>query len=127
MKTSSGILLAAAIVASACSNPSAGPSSAPSSTERAPTAKEAVAAAALVLDVRSTDEFAAGHLDKAENIPVDEVESRLGAIGEKVGNDKSKPIAVYCAAGGRAARAKQMLEKAGYTHVTNAGGYSDLK
>ncbi len=127
MKLSSACAVVTLLVSSACSNPSATSSPPTPATERAPTAKEAVKAAALVIDVRSADEFAGGHLDRAENIPVDEVEARLGAIAEKVGSDKSKPIAVYCAAGGRAARAKQMLEKAGYTHVTNAGGYSDLK
>jgi phage shock protein E len=88
--------------------------------------KEAVRQAALVLDVRTSEEFAEGHLDRAKNIPVDEIEAHLDAIGSDVGGDKTKPIAVYCAAGGRAARAKQMLDKAGYTHVTNAGGYAAL-
>ena len=36
--------------------------------------------------------------------------------------DKSKPIVVYCAAGKRAARAKETLEAAGYTNVVNGGG-----
>ncbi len=89
--------------------------------------KEAVAKASLVLDVRTPEEFAGGHLDKAENIPVDQVDAQLDAIAAKVGGDKSKPIAVYCAAGGRAAKAKTALEKAGFTNVTNAGGYKDLK
>lgn len=119
-------LLLAAMAASACSNTGTA-SSTGSGAEHATSPKEAVKAAALVLDVRSEDEFAGGHLERAENIPVDQVEAQLDAIGKKVGGDKSKPIAVYCAAGGRAARAKQMLEKAGYTHVTNAGGYSQLK
>ncbi len=114
-----------ALLAPACSNP--GPSGAPSSSAAALSPKEAVKAAALVLDVRTADEFAGGHVDRAENIPVDEVEAHLDAIGRELGGDKTKPIAVYCAAGGRAARAKQMLEKAGYTNVTNAGGYRDLK
>lgn len=107
----------------------AGSSAAPSGTAaaKAETPKEAVANAALVLDVRTPEEFAGGHLDRAENIPVDEVESKIDAIKAKVGGDTSKPIAVYCAAGGRAGKAKTMLEKAGFTHVTNAGGYKDLK
>ncbi len=92
-----------------------------------PTPKQAVAAAALLLDVRSAEEFSAGHLDRAENIPVDEVESKLAEIASKVGGDKSKPIVVYCASGGRAGRAKTTLEKAGFSNVVNAGGYKDLR
>jgi phage shock protein E len=92
-----------------------------------PTPKQAVAAAALLLDVRSAEEFATGHLDRAENIPVDEVEGKLAEIASKVGGDKSKPVVVYCASGGRAGRAKTTLEKAGFSNVTNAGGYKDLR
>ncbi len=99
----------------------------PSQSASSVSPKEAVAKAALVLDVRTPEEFAGGHLDKAENIPVDQVDTQIDAIAAKVGGDKSKPIAVYCAAGGRAAKAKTALEKAGFTNVTNAGGYKDLK
>jgi len=89
--------------------------------------KDAVAQAALVLDVRSPEEFASGHLARAENVPVDEVPGRVDAIAAKLGGDKSKPVAVYCARGGRAAKAKSALEQAGFTNVTNAGGYDALK
>lgn len=98
-----------------------------SSASPAVTPKEAVAQAALVIDVREPEEFAAGHLDKAENIPVGDIQSKVEEIKSKLGGDTSKPVAVYCAAGARAGKAKAMLEKAGFTHVTNAGGYKDLK
>lgn len=90
-------------------------------------AKAAVASARLVLDVRTSDEYVAGHLPDALNIPVDEIDAQLDRIKGSVGGDLSAPVAVYCAAGGRAARAKAALEKAGFTHVTNAGGYRDLR
>lgn len=89
--------------------------------------KAAVASAVLLLDVRTADEFAAGHLPKAENIPVDRIEASIDQIKSKVSGDLAAPIVVYCASGGRAGRAKTALEKAGFTHVTNAGGYADLK
>jgi phage shock protein E len=89
--------------------------------------KDAVAQAALVLDVRSPEEFASGHLARAENVPVDEVPGRVDAIAAKLGGDKTKPVAVYCARGGRAAKAKTALEQAGFTNVTNAGGYDALR
>ena len=90
-------------------------------------AKKLIASGALVLDVRTPDEYAAGHLDSALNVPVDTVTDRLPQIESLTQSDKSKPIVVYCEKGGRAARAKQTLEQAGYTNVVNGGGYNDLK
>lgn len=124
-------LSAAALIAAGCASATHEPTG--TTTNAAPAAststtpRDAIAAAALVLDVRSKEEFDGGHLVNAENIPVDEVESKVDAIASRVGGDKTKPIAVYCASGGRAGRAKAALEKAGFTHVTNAGGYADLK
>lgn len=97
------------------------------SSAAAETPKEAVAKAALVIDVREPEEFAAGHLDKAENIPVGDVQSKVEEIKSKLGGDTSKLVAVYCASGNRAGKTKSMLEKAGFTHVFNAGGYRNLK
>lgn len=76
---------------------------------------------AKVVDVRTPGEFASGHHPRAVNIPIDEVQTRLSEFG-----DKSKPVVVYCASGNRSGRAKQILESAGYSHVTNAGGFRDL-
>ncbi len=76
---------------------------------------------ALVVDVRTPAEFASGHHPRAVNIPVDEVDRRLAEFG-----DKKKPVVLYCQSGNRSGRAKQTLEAAGFTAVTNAGGYRDL-
>jgi phage shock protein E len=76
---------------------------------------------ALVVDVRTPGEFASGHHPRAINIPVDQVESRIADFG-----DKNKPVVVYCASGSRSGRAKRTLEAAGFSSVTNAGGYRDL-
>lgn len=76
---------------------------------------------ALVVDVRTPAEFASGHHPRAVNIPVDQVEGRLSEFG-----DKKKPVVVYCGSGVRSGRAKQTLEAAGFTQVTNAGGFRDL-
>ncbi|MFO0551836.1 MAG: rhodanese-like domain-containing protein [Polyangiaceae bacterium] len=119
------VLGSAAVGALGCSGKSG--SSSATSSEGQMSGKEAVAKAALVIDVRTPEEFGTGHLDKAENIPVDDVQAKVEDIAQKVGGDKSKPIAVYCASGGRASRAKEILQKAGFTNVTNAGGYSSLK
>jgi phage shock protein E len=106
------------------------PSSAPvvgSSSVKDPTnARELIAAGAVVLDVRSPDEYREGHLPTATNVPVDEVSTRLSEVDQLTRGDKNKPIVVYCAAGKRAAKAKQTLESAGYAHVVNGGGFDDL-
>jgi len=51
----------------------------------------------------------------------------VGAVDKLVGGDKTKPVVVYCARGGRAQKAKDQLDAAGYTHVVNGGGYDDLR
>lgn len=90
-------------------------------------AKQLIAQGATVLDVRTADEYADGHLPTATNVPVGDLGTRMDDVAKLVGGDKTKPIVVYCAAGGRAAKAKTALEQAGYTHVVNGGGYKDLR
>lgn len=78
---------------------------------------------ARVIDVRSKQEFESGHYPNALNIPHDQIANRLGELGA----DKTKPIIVYCLAGGRAGIAKKVLKENGFTTVLNAGGYSQIK
>jgi len=91
------------------------------------TARSLIASGATVLDVRTPEEFAGGHVASATNLPVDDVTARMAEVDKLVAGDKTKPVVVYCARGGRAQKAKETLEAAGYTHVVNGGGYSDLK
>ena len=105
--------------------PAAAPAALPKQDPEA--AKKLLAAGALVLDVRSPDEFAEDHLPQATNIPVDTVRDRIADVEKLSGGDKSRPIVVYCAKGGRAARAKQALEEAGFQRVVNGGGLDDLR
>lgn len=88
-------------------------------------APEAPAAAPkpVIIDVRSQEEWDAGHIEGAIRITHDVIGSRIEAAVK----DKSTPITVYCRSGRRAAVAKQTLDKMGYTKVENAGGYEDLK
>jgi phage shock protein E len=90
-------------------------------------ARTLIADGAVVLDVRSPDEYADGHLSKATNIPVQELGGRLAEVDKLVGGDRSRAVVVYCAAGKRAAKAKTQLEAAGYTTVVNGGGFDDLR
>jgi phage shock protein E len=73
---------------------------------------------ALLLDVRSPGEFAGDHLEGAINIPVGDLEARLGELADK----KTEPIIVYCRSGHRAARALTMLKAGGFTRAESLGG-----
>ena len=74
------------------------------------------------IDVRSAEEFNAGHLQDAVNIPHDKIIARIQAVSP----DKNAPVNLYCRSGRRAEAALTELKNAGYTNVTNHGGYEDL-
>ena len=82
-----------------------------------------VPADAIWIDVRTPAEYAQGHLQQAQLIPFDGIET--GVAGLKL--PKDAPIYLYCAAGGRAEKARQSLLAAGYTNVTNAGGLENAR
>lgn len=72
----------------------------------------------LVVDVRSSEEFAAGHVPGAINLPHD---SLTGS--EPVLKDwKQKPVVVYCKSGRRSAIAAEVLEKQGFTQLEHLAG-----
>lgn len=100
-------------------------SSASAFAEKTPTATEAwgeINTGAIVVDVRSPEEFAAGHIEGAINIPHDKIAERAAEISA----DKSKEIVLYCRSGHRAGLAQATLASLGFNHLTNAGGYQDL-
>lgn len=72
----------------------------------------------LVLDVRSPEEFASGHVPGAVNIPHAELGERLAELP----GDRHGEVVVYCERGGRAARAEDLLHEAGYTAVRHLEG-----
>ncbi|MDO4641679.1 MAG: rhodanese-like domain-containing protein [Neisseria sp.] len=76
----------------------------------------------LWIDVRSPEEFQQGHIEGAQNIPVDRIASEISRISP----DKNAPLNLYCRSGRRSEVALQTLKKLGYTHVINRGGYQDL-
>lgn len=139
MRRRSSLVLAALILATpACDSKSSSP---PPSTAAEPTSEPAADApladrdpalahqlveqGALLLDVRTPDEFAEGHIEGAVNIPHDQVADEIERIGELTGGDKSKAIVVYCRSGRRSGMAKQTLAEHGYGRVSNLGGMSD--
>lgn len=79
---------------------------------------------ALLLDVRSDEEFAAGHLEGALHVPHDQLASRLDVVLARVGGDRGRPVVTYCRSGRRSGIAKETLIDAGFTQVTNLGGMS---
>ncbi|MEL6184681.1 MAG: rhodanese-like domain-containing protein [Myxococcota bacterium] len=80
-----------------------------------------VAEGAVLVDVRTSQEFEQGHLEGAVNIPVQELESRSAEL------DPKRPVVVYCQKGGRAGRAKTILEGKGFEKVLNGGGIGEWK
>ena len=75
-----------------------------------------VAAGAHLLDVRSAEEFGRGHLPGALNIPVQELDHRLGELGPTSGD-----VVVYCRSGRRSSRATRLLREHGFTRVHDLG------
>ncbi len=74
--------------------------------------------APLLLDVRTSEEFAAGHLPGARNIPVQELAARIAELEPARGGD----IVVYCRTGRRAAGALQTLQARGFERLLHLEG-----
>jgi rhodanese-related sulfurtransferase len=75
----------------------------------------------FLLDVRTPQEFAAGHVPDALNIPVDELRSRQGELPH------DRDIAVYCQVGQRGYLATRLLRQAGFAAVNVSGGYKTFQ
>ncbi len=73
----------------------------------------------VVVDVRSTGEFAAGSRPGSVNIPLDELEKRAGEL------DKEKPVILCCASGARSGAALHILKRLGFKNVVNAGPWQN--
>lgn len=71
----------------------------------------------LVIDVRTVEEFAEGHVPGAINIPLASVPESLDAFGEK-----HTSIVMYCRSGRRAAEALEMLSNAGFNKLYHLDG-----
>jgi rhodanese-related sulfurtransferase len=83
--------------------------------------KQALKSGAMVIDVRTREEFNSGSFPGSVNIPHDIIGTEI----QKLNIPKDRTIVVYCKMGGRAGTAKQVLEGMGYK-VLNAGGFSDI-
>lgn len=74
------------------------------------------------IDVRTAEEYAAGHISGSYNIPFEQIGSEISSITRDVDSD----IRVYCRSGKRSGVAKDTLNGLGYANVINEGGFQDL-
>jgi rhodanese-related sulfurtransferase len=72
----------------------------------------------LILDVRDTAEFAAGHLRDAKHIPLADLATRMPELEKQ----KAKTVIVVCQSGARADKAAKLLAAAGFTDVVSLDG-----
>lgn len=77
---------------------------------------------AIVLDVRTTSEYAAGHIHGSINVPLNKLIQHLKKL-----KDKDKTIITCCASGSRSAEALNVLKYNGYTSIYNGGSWYRLK
>jgi len=75
------------------------------------------------IDVRTSDEYQAGHVDDAINIPYEQIGTRIPEVTE----DTDAVIYLYCRSGRRAGVARDTLLGMGYTNVINLGGLEDAQ
>jgi phage shock protein E len=75
-----------------------------------------------VIDVRTPEEYAAGHIAGAQNIDVEGADfaSQIASL------DKTSPYFVYCRSGRRSAMAADQMAAAGFTDIVDGGGMADL-
>jgi rhodanese-related sulfurtransferase len=105
------LLLAAPAFAESEAPPEA-PSIAPSELSE----RRSTGTAPVVIDVRTPEEYAAGHIPGALNIPFDQVAERISEV------DTPHGVALYCMVGPRARKGEAALLDAGYTSVLHLEG-----
>jgi phage shock protein E len=81
---------------------------------------QAMEKGAVIIDVRTANEFKGGHIQGSKNIPVNEIRSKIDMIRKW-----NKPVITVCLSGGRSAAAKSVLASAGI-EVYNGGAWYSL-
>lgn len=72
---------------------------------------------AVLLDVRTPQEFKSGHIPQSKNIPLQTIEKVSSVV-----KNKDTALYVYCQSGARSRQAASVLKGMGYTNVKNIGG-----
>ena len=85
-------------------------------------ANEVAKNSAVLLDVRTAEEYASGHFAGAVNLDVEDI--RAGKLPDSA---KTQPLYLYCRSGNRSAQATELRITAGYTTITDLGGLDDVK
>ncbi|SFS83478.1 Rhodanese-related sulfurtransferase [Zhouia amylolytica] len=75
----------------------------------------------IIIDVRTSGEYASGHIKGSKNIPLNTLSGNLSKL-----KNKERPIITCCASGMRSATAKNILKNQGFTNVHNGGGWKRL-
>ena len=75
-----------------------------------------------IIDVRTREEYASGHIEGSRNLPFDEIDKVDSVI-----KDKNAPLYVHCLSGGRSARAAAYLKGKGYREVHDIGGIGSYR
>mgnify|MGYP003610801277 CR=1 FL=1 len=81
-----------------------------------------VASGGQLIDVRTPEEFASGHIDGAINLSLQEIEA-----GKLPTAAKDRAVYVYCRSGNRSAQAVTILKQAGYANVIDLGAMSAVQ
>lgn len=74
---------------------------------------------AVLLDVRTSQEYMEGHVPESKNVPLQTIEKITALV-----KNRETPLYVYCYSGARSNQAIQLLQRMGYTKMTNIGGIS---
>ena len=72
---------------------------------------------AVLLDVRTSEEYRGGHIPGSKNVPLQTID-KVASVAE----NKDTVLYVYCQSGARSRQATSMLQGMGYTNVNNIGG-----
>ena len=75
----------------------------------------------VIIDVRTIEEWNAGHLATAQHLQLELVAESI----ETLATDKDQLVYLYCRSGNRSGQAKIIMDQLGYTNVVNAGGVED--
>jgi len=78
---------------------------------------------AVLIDVRTREEFDSGHLKNAVLIPYDIIDQKITAVAP----EKDTPLYLYCRSGRRVGMAMEVLQKMGYTDMHNLGGIEEAR
>ena len=83
--------------------------------------KEMVSNGAIIVDVRTSGEFKAGHIPGSKNFPLDNIRTKVADLKKL-----NKPVITVCRSGARSGMAKGILKSAGI-EVYNGGAWTSLK